>query len=86
MSRWRVRVDPTKCTGRGLCAELLPEAITLDDWGYPIFDDDGVIGHRLLRHAKRTVAACPMLALDLEPVPSTSVLHKPITLRRSPVQ
>ena len=32
----QLRVDPTACTGHGLCAELLPELITLDEWGYPI--------------------------------------------------
>ena len=31
-----LRVDPTLCSGHGLCAELLPELITLDEWGYPI--------------------------------------------------
>ena len=34
----------TKCAGRGICAELLPERITLDDWGYPIID--GTAGAR----------------------------------------
>ena len=29
----RLKVDPIACDGRGLCAELLPELITLDDWG-----------------------------------------------------
>jgi ferredoxin len=48
-----------------LCAELLPERITLDDWGYPIIDDTPVDG-ALLAHARRTVAACPLLALRLE--------------------
>jgi hypothetical protein len=33
---WRLRVNPIACTGHGLCAELLPEAITLDEWRYPI--------------------------------------------------
>ena len=32
----RLRVDPIACDGRGLCAEALPELITLDDWGFPI--------------------------------------------------
>ena len=31
-------VDPVACAGHGLCAELLPERIALDDWGYPIVD------------------------------------------------
>ena len=32
----QLRVDPISCTGHGLCAELLPELITLDEWGYPV--------------------------------------------------
>ena len=31
-------VDRTACQGHGLCAELLPEHITLDEWGYPLVD------------------------------------------------
>ena len=33
-----LRVDPIACDGHGLCAELLPEWIRLDDWGFPIVD------------------------------------------------
>ncbi|MEP7060416.1 MAG: ferredoxin, partial [Actinomycetota bacterium] len=38
-TRTHLRVDPIACTGHGICAELLPEAIYLDDWGYPILSD-----------------------------------------------
>ena len=38
----RVRVNPIMCEAHGLCAELLPELIRLDDWGYPIVDDSEV--------------------------------------------
>ncbi|HZD66229.1 MAG TPA: ferredoxin [Acidimicrobiales bacterium] len=62
---WRLRVNPIACEGHGLCAELLPEAISLDDWGYPILED-GVLPPHLLDHARRAVAACPTLALLLE--------------------
>jgi ferredoxin len=31
----RLRVDPIAC-GKRLCAEILPELITLDDWGFPV--------------------------------------------------
>ncbi len=34
--RWQLRIDPTACTGHGLCADLLPERIELDEWGFPI--------------------------------------------------
>lgn len=61
----RLRIDPIACDGHGLCAELFPEGIELDDWGYPILADAEVSG-KLERHAKRAVAACPMRALRLE--------------------
>lgn len=60
----RIRVDPIACQGHGLCAELFPERIRLDDWGYPIVDPEPVT-NGLERHARRAVAACPALALAL---------------------
>ena len=33
-----LRVNPIACEAHGMCAELLPERVTLDDWGYPIVD------------------------------------------------
>ncbi|MBJ7600836.1 MAG: ferredoxin [Candidatus Nephthysia bennettiae] len=57
-------LDRIRCDGRGLCAELLPELVRLDDWGYPIVAP-GPIPDHLLGHAKRAVAACPVLALTL---------------------
>ena len=56
-------VDPVACAGHGLCAELLPERIALDDWGYPIVDPS--IPPELHEHAVRAVKACPALALRL---------------------
>src|ERR1700758_2316995 len=58
---WRLVVDPIKCDAHGLCAELLPEMIELDDWGYPMVSPEAVPRH-LERHAERAVAACPPLA------------------------
>ena len=60
----RLRVNPILCTGHGLCAELLPEQIDLDEWGYPVISDEPVPkGLRPL--ARRAVADCPVLALML---------------------
>jgi ferredoxin len=61
----RLRVNPIACDGYGLCAELLPERIELDDWGFPIVDPEPV-PPALEAHARRAVAACPKLALRLE--------------------
>jgi ferredoxin len=58
----RLRVNPVTCAGHGLCAELLPEHITRDEWGYPVLDDRPV-PPPLLRHARRAVTLCPALAL-----------------------
>jgi ferredoxin len=57
-------VDRIKCDGRGLCAEILPELIRLDSWGYPIVTP-GPIPHQLIALAERTVDDCPVLALAL---------------------
>jgi ferredoxin len=59
-------IDRIKCDGHGLCAELLPELIRLDDWGYPIIAQ-GPIPERLTPLAQRAVATCPVLALALRP-------------------
>jgi ferredoxin len=61
----RLRVNPIACEAHGLCAELFPERITLDHWGYPIIADEP-IPHHLAEHAARAVGACPTLALLLE--------------------
>jgi ferredoxin len=59
-----LRVNPINCTGHGVCAELLPELIALDEWGYPIIADNPVPS-ALDLEARRAVAACPTLALKL---------------------
>jgi ferredoxin len=60
----RLRIDPIRCDGFGMCAELLPERITLDDWGYPIIDGRRM-APELVDLARRAVAACPTAALRL---------------------
>jgi ferredoxin len=64
-----LRVDPIACDGHGMCAELLPELVTLDEWGYPILER-GPVPPSLERAARKAVAACPALALKLRPVSS----------------
>ncbi|HTQ68247.1 MAG TPA: ferredoxin [Solirubrobacteraceae bacterium] len=60
-----VRVNPIACEAHGICAELLPERITLDEWGYPIVDGRPLHGEQL-EHARRAARACPTLALILQ--------------------
>ncbi len=61
----RMRLDPIACTAHGLCAELLPERIELDEWGYPIVDGEP-LPRELIDLARRAADACPALALRLE--------------------
>jgi ferredoxin len=60
-----VHVNPISCEAHGMCAELLPELIQLDEWGYPIVDGKPLPG-ALLAHAERAAAACPTFALLVE--------------------
>jgi ferredoxin len=68
-ARLELLVDRIACDGFGMCAELLPELIELDDWGYPIVAAGGVPAE-LLDHARRAVAVCPVLALRLAARPA----------------
>jgi ferredoxin len=71
-------VDRIACDGTGFCAELLPELIDLDDWGYPIISPEPV-SPELVDRARRAVARCPVLALRL--LPQNGVATRPGTFR-----
>jgi ferredoxin len=62
--RFELAVDRIKCDGRGLCAEILPERIRLDSWGYPIIAP-GPVPEHLMALAQRAVDDCPVLAIAL---------------------
>ena len=64
----RLKLDPIGCRAHGLCAEVLPELIELDEWGYPILYPESVPAH-LLAEARRAAAACPSLALRVGKAP-----------------
>lgn len=68
MSTTRLHVDWTACDGRGLCAELLPELLTEDDWGYPVArtgEVEPAVPRQLQDFARRAVDRCPAQALRL---------------------
>jgi len=60
-----LRIDRIACDGRGTCAEVLPELIELDDWGYPIIAN-GSVPRNLERLANAAVELCPKMALELK--------------------
>jgi len=57
-----LKVDWPACRARGLCFELLPEVVRLDDWGYPVV---GELPADRIDAAREAVRACPTLALRL---------------------
>jgi ferredoxin len=59
----RLRVDWPACRARGLCYELLPEVVSLDEWGFPIVS--GEVPPELQALAREAVRSCPTLALRL---------------------
>ena len=70
----RLHIDWTRCDGRGLCAELLPELLERDEWGYPVVrgTPDGQRGEAAIGGAdsdaaRDAVKLCPVLALSLLP-------------------
>ncbi|MFF3571264.1 ferredoxin [Nocardia jiangxiensis] len=64
----RLHIDWTRCDGRGVCSELLPEVLGRDDWGYPLTHDhrDPVVGPNRTAAARDAVELCPRLALRLD--------------------
>ena len=58
-----LKVDWPQCRARGLCAELLPERIQVDEWGYPVVL--GPVRPEEERLAREAVSACPRHALHL---------------------
>jgi ferredoxin len=63
-TRRRLQVDWPACKAHGVCAELLPEIVELDEWGYPVLAP-GPVPASLRRYAQRAVSSCPTLALRL---------------------
>jgi len=61
MSEHQLRVDWPACQAHGLCAEMLPEIVSLDEWGYPVVHES--VQADVLELAKGAVKACPTLAL-----------------------
>lgn len=59
-------IDRIACTGHGICAQLLPEQLSLDEWGYPVVLDATV---RDSSAAGAAVTVCPARALRTDSPP-----------------
>jgi ferredoxin len=58
-----VVVDRIRCTGHGICAQVLAGVVSLDEWGYPIVGTGRVDD----ADTRAAVALCPAAALRLPP-------------------
>jgi ferredoxin len=64
----RLHIDWTRCDGHGSCAELLPELLSVDDFGFPATrsgERDPAVPHQEEEHARHAVRNCPLMALRL---------------------
>jgi ferredoxin len=64
-----IKVDPVTCEAYGYCAELLPELVSLDEWGYPVVAG-GPVPAQLVELARRAAKECPRRAFLLERSPT----------------
>ncbi|MGP0029704.1 MAG: ferredoxin [Acidimicrobiales bacterium] len=64
MPALHLSIDPVACDAYGFCAELLPEAITLDEWGYPLVEGTS-LPPELVAGARRAARDCPRRAITL---------------------
>ncbi|MGD9959071.1 ferredoxin [Nocardioides sp.] len=64
----RLHIDWTRCDGHGACAELLPELLGVDEWGFPVSrsgERDPEVPPALLSRARHAQNSCPLMALIL---------------------
>lgn len=61
----RITVNPVACEAFGYCAELLPELVSLDEWGYPVVDGRPVPAH-LVALATQAAKDCPRRAFIVD--------------------
>ncbi len=67
-------VNPILCDGFGHCAELAPDLVHLDEWGYPIITTIPVPLSNLaaLESARYAVRGCPRQALRIDRISDPS--------------
>jgi ferredoxin len=65
MSEVKIQVNPIGCKAHGLCAEILPEWVELDEWGYPVLAAEPLPAD-LIAYARRAARSCPTLAIVLQ--------------------
>jgi ferredoxin len=60
----RVRVDPTKCKGYGVCSTLAPDIFLQDEWGFA-YVQGGAVTAENRRIIEKAIRACPTKAIEI---------------------
>lgn len=66
MTPTRLHIDWTRCDGHGSCAELLPDLLDVDDFGFPVSrtgECDPLVSRGDADAARHAVRNCPLMAL-----------------------
>jgi ferredoxin len=62
----QARVDATRCSGYGNCADTCPSVFELDEWGYAAVTGDGTVPEADAELARAAAAGCPEQAITIE--------------------
>lgn len=62
----RIKLDRTLCDGFGMCAEHVPDAFVLDEWGYVSLAPGGeVVASQDEDAMLRAIGDCPVTAITV---------------------
>lgn len=59
----RIGIDSIKCDAYGACADICPDLIELDEWGYAGLRNSPEVPPEQERQARLAIAACPEEAI-----------------------
>ncbi len=62
----KLELDQTACQGYGLCQQVAPDLLDLDDWGYAGLLGDGSVPSEQHSRAEKAAAVCPVAALKVQ--------------------
>ena len=61
----KLTLDEDICDGFGACHQHLPEVFELDEWGYAVLLNDGIVPTGKENQAQRAIDDCPVLAIKV---------------------